>query len=73
MEVQIKTKKGFRNPVHNPELFKGLANMIFYDEENKHLILWVAENNEETFQRLNNLKNTDLLVEGETPSSVEVR
>lgn len=73
MEVQIKTKKGFRNPVQYPELFKGLANMIYYDEENKHLILWVAENNEETFQRLNALENTDFLVEGETPASVEIR
>ena len=73
MRIEIKTKKGFRNPVHNPELFKGLASTISYDEESKHLILWVSENNEETWKRLHSLENTDFLVEGETPASVEVR
>ena len=73
MRIEIKTKKGFRNPVDYPELFKGLCAGLNYDQETKHLILWVSENNEETWKRLHSLENTDFLVEGETPASVEVR
>ena len=73
MRLEIKTKKGFRNPVHHPQMFKGLSRICSYDEETKHLILLISENNEETFQRLHSLKNTDFLVEGETPVSVEIR
>lgn len=72
MRIEIKTKNGFRNPVEYPELFKDLASVVSYDEKTKHLILWVYTN-EQTWKRLHSLKNTDFLVEGETPASVEIR
>lgn len=72
MRIEIKTKKGFRNPVDYPELFQDLCGNCSYDEKTKHLILWVSKN-EQTWKRLHSLKNTDFLVEGETPASVEIR
>ena len=73
MLIKIKTEKGFLNPMHFPQMFEGLSRICSYDEESKHLILFVLENNEETFQHLNALTSNDFLVNGETPVSVEVR
>ena len=72
MRIEIKTKKGFRNPVDYPDAFVDLCENCSYDEKTKHLILWVFKN-DQTWKRLHSLENTDFLVEGETPASVEVR
>jgi hypothetical protein len=72
MKLEIKTNKGYRNPLFSPELFKGLSSVFSYDDIARHLILFVHEN-DETYRKLHALEAEDFRVNGESPNSIEVR
>jgi hypothetical protein len=72
MKLEIKTNKGYRNPLFSPELFKGLSTVFSYDAIDRHLILFVHEN-AETYRKLKALEAEHFKLNGESPKTVEVR
>jgi hypothetical protein len=72
MKLEIKTNKGYRNPLFSPELFKGLSTVFSYDDIDRHLILFVHEN-AETYRKLHVLEAEDFKLNGESPKTVEFR
>jgi len=68
MVLEILTERGWINPVGKSE-WEGLYDQIHY--EDKHLILWATD--PETWKRLHEIPCSHFRVDGETPSTKEIR